>query len=83
MDGPTRYEILVAEHVDERWGQWFGDLEILHPAGSYETIIRGEMVDQAALFGVLCKIRYRGLTLISVQRLSSLGNLQQDQKEDL
>jgi len=68
MDEPARYEIRIAEHFDERLARWFGELEITHPAESGETILRGEMADQPALFGVLGKIRDLGLTLISVQR---------------
>jgi hypothetical protein len=73
MEGPVQYEIRVAEHLDARWAKWFGGLEIIHPAGSNETILWCETVDQAQLFGVLGKIRDLGLTLISVQRQSLLG----------
>lgn len=69
MDEPAHYEIRVAEFFDERLAQWFGDLEIVRNAESNETILRGEMVDQPALFGVLGKIRDLGLTLILVKRL--------------
>ncbi len=68
MDGPAQYEIKIAEHLDQRWEQWFGGMEILHPAGSQGTILRGKLADQAELFGVLDKIRDRGLTLVSVKR---------------
>ncbi len=69
MDEPAHYEIRVAEQLDGRWAKWFGDLEIVHASDCEETILRGEMADQPALFGVLGKIRDLGLTLISVQRL--------------
>ena len=68
MDEPAHYEIRLAEHLDERWAKWFDGLEIVHSAESGETVLRGEMADQPALFGVLGKIRDLGLTLISVQR---------------
>ncbi len=68
MDKPAQYEIRVAERLDERWAKWFGSLEIMHPSQSDETVLRGEMADQAVLFGVLGKIRSLGLTLVSVQR---------------
>ncbi len=71
MDDPARYEIRVAEHLAERWARWFDGLEIIHDAESGETLLRGEMMDQPALFGVLGKVRDLGLTLISVQRLST------------
>ena len=69
MDEPASYEIKVAEQLDARWVKWFGDLEIVHCQNG-ETILRGVMADQPALFGALGKIRDLGLTLISVQRLS-------------
>lgn len=68
MDEPAHYEIRIEEELAERWTQWFDGLEITH-TDSHETILRGEMADQPALFGVLGKIRDLGLTLISVQRL--------------
>ncbi len=70
MDGPAQYEIRVAEHIDERWSEWFNNLAVIHPTGLDETILVGEIEDQAALFGVLVKIRDLGLILISVQRQS-------------
>ena len=69
MDEPASYEIRVAERLDERWTRWFGDLEIAYSEKG-ETILRGVMADQPALFGVLGRIRDLGLVLISVQRLS-------------
>ncbi len=72
MDGPGHYEIVIAELLDKRWEPWFGGLKIIHPAGSEGTILRGKMADQAELFGVLDRIRDRGLTLISVKRQSLL-----------
>jgi hypothetical protein len=70
VDDPARYEIRVEEHLSERWAKWFDDLEIIHCPKSGETLLRGEMADQPALFGALGKVRDLGLTLISVQRLS-------------
>jgi hypothetical protein len=74
MDQPALYEIRIAEHLDERWVKWFGGLEIVRSDESGETIIRGEMVDQPALFGVLGKIRDLGLTLISLQRVGKVSS---------
>ncbi len=67
MDDPAHYEIRVGEHLQERWSKWFDGMEIVHTA-SDQTILRGNMPDQSALFGVLGKVRDLGLTLISVQR---------------
>ena len=74
MDQPAHYELCIAEHLDERWVKWFGGLEIVQSAESGETIFRGEMIDQPALFGVLAKIRDLGLTLVSVQRLGKVSS---------
>ncbi len=82
MDEPAHYEIRVAEYLEDRWTEWFADLEIVHPARSDETILRGELADQAALFGILGKIRDRGLTLISVQR-QSLPEAQPARRKEL
>ncbi len=70
MDEPACYLVRVAEHLDERRVKWFGDLEMVYTENG-ETILRGVMADQPALFGVLGRIRDLGLTLISVERLPS------------
>jgi hypothetical protein len=81
MDDPASYEIRVAEYLDERWTKWFGDLEIAYSAESGETILCGAIADQPALYGVLGKVRDLGLTLISVQRLSSVRAQPSQKKE--
>ncbi len=68
MDEPAPYEIRIAEQFDERLAHWFGDVQIVDDVEFDGTILRGEMIDQPALFGVLGKIRDLGLTLILVQR---------------
>ena len=60
------YQICIEGHLDERWLRWFEDLEIaLRPDGI--TVISGVM-DQAALHGILNRIRDLRLELISVHR---------------
>jgi hypothetical protein len=65
------YEIRVEGHLDQHWSEWFcpggkgASLELAHVA-SGETVIRGDLADQAALQGVLTKIWNLGLTLNSV-----------------
>ena len=68
MDEPAHYEIRVAERFDDRLAAWFGGLAIVSDADFDGTVLRGEMLDQSALFGVLGKMRDLGLTLILVQR---------------
>ncbi len=72
MDEPAHYEIRVAEQFDERLAAWFGEVKIVDNTEFDGTILHGEMIDQAALFGVLGKVRDLGLTLIAVQRLTPL-----------
>lgn len=68
MDLTFLYEIHVQGYLGERWSAWFEGLA-LTPTPAGETILRGWVADQAALYGILCKIRDLGLPLISVQRL--------------
>ncbi len=64
---PEVYEIRVKGVIDERWSEWFEGLEV-SPQPSGETILVGPLVDQAALHGLLEKVRDVGLPLISVKR---------------
>jgi len=64
MNAPEPYEIRVAGHLSENWAARFEGLSMRHePDG--ETVLSG-MLDQAALHGVLMRIRDLGLNLISV-----------------
>jgi hypothetical protein len=64
---PMNYVIRVKGHLDERRMHWFEGLEIsLDPNG--ETILSGPVIDQAALHGILNRIRDLGLLLVLVQR---------------
>ena len=60
-----RVEIRVKGRIDEHWSDWFDDLTITH--ADDETILTGTVVDQAALYGLLAKLRDLGLPLVSVQ----------------
>jgi hypothetical protein len=63
----VRYEIRVEGVLDEHWSAWFDGMQITsEPAGV--TVIAGPVTDQAALHGLLAKIRDLGLQLISVRR---------------
>ncbi len=67
-DQPWRCEIRLEGHLDERWTDWFEGLTITREANG-ETRLTGPVVDQAALHGLLRKVRDLGLPLISVNRL--------------
>ena len=62
------YQIKVKGHLDERWSDWFDGFTITYPSED-ETLLRGRVVDQAALHGMLAKIRDLGLSLLSVERI--------------
>ena len=65
---PGLYEIRIKGHLDDRWADWFGGLTItLQPNG--DTLLTGPLVDQAALHGVLRKVRDLGMPLLSVNRV--------------
>lgn len=68
MSRPVLYEIRIAGQLDGRWSSWFDGLEVCQQAGG-ETALVGPLADQAALYGILHKIRDLGLALISVRRL--------------
>ena len=62
------YEIILEGHLSNEWSSWFDGFTItLDPSG--RTILVGPVTDQAALHGVLKKIRDLGIPLISVNRL--------------
>ena len=63
----SRYEIRVKGILDGRWTAWFEDLQVASDGD--ETVICGPVADQAALHGVLTKVRDLGLFLISVRHL--------------
>ena len=70
MTTPALYRIRVKDHLDRNWSQWFEGLTITHEPNG-ETVMAGPVRDQAALFGVLMKVRDLGLTLISVNRIAT------------
>jgi hypothetical protein len=63
-----RYEIRVRGHLEPRWAAWFDGMTLTRAADG-TTNIHGPVMDQAALHGVLRKLRDIGLPLISVTRL--------------
>ena len=67
-DQPWRCEIRIKGHLDERWADWFEGLTITREDNG-ETRLTGPVADQAALHGLLKKVRDLGLPLISVNRI--------------
>jgi hypothetical protein len=68
MDGPVTYQVKVKGLLDERWSDWFDSFTIT-PLESGETLLTGPVADQAALHGLLNKVRDIGLPLLSVNRV--------------
>ncbi len=62
--------IRVGGCIDEQWSNWLAGLTITH-AEEGETILSGEVIDQAALYGVLSMLRDLGLPLLSVDSAES------------
>jgi len=63
----SRYEIRVKGILNGRWAAWFEDLQV--SSDGEESVISGTVADQAALHGLLAKVRDLGLFLISVRHL--------------
>ena len=61
----SRYEIRVKGHLPQHWSEWLEGLAIIHEPNG-ETVLSGSLRDQAALFGVMLKVRDLGLTMLSV-----------------
>jgi hypothetical protein len=68
--GPTIYQIRLKSHLSSEWADWFEGLMItLEEDGN--TLLTGPVVDQAALHGLLKKVRDLGMPLVSVNPLPS------------
>ncbi|MCW2766288.1 MAG: hypothetical protein JWO11_2247 [Nocardioides sp.] len=77
---PGCYEIRLQGRLDQRWSTWFDGMTLTtspDPAGAL-TILRGHVVDQAALHGLLGRLRDIGLPLISITRVEPDANDGQD-----
>lgn len=65
-----RYEIRLAGHLDAHWAAWFDGLAVSRQ-GDGTTVISGPITDQAALHGLLQRVRDLGLPLVSVTRVDA------------
>ena len=65
---PTLYRIRVKGHLDPEWSEWLDNMAITQEEEG-TTTLSGPVVDQAALHGLLIKIRDLGLVLITVESI--------------
>ena len=75
-DGDQRaghYDIRIRGHLEPRWAAWFDGLSVTRDAGG-TTVISGAVADQAALHGLLNRVRDLGLPLVSVTRIGPAGS---------
>ena len=79
-----RYEIRVQGHLDSRWAEWVDGLTLTRERDG-TTTLRGPPLDQAALHGLLTRIRDLGLPLVSMRRVcpdSEAGRAGEDRREE-
>jgi hypothetical protein len=67
---PLVYQIRIKGHLGRRWADWFGGL-IITLEENGETLLTGPVVDQAALYGLLRRVRDVGLPLVSVTQINT------------
>ena len=67
---PEVYQIRIKGQLGPQWTDWFGGLTIT-PEDNGDTVVTGPVVDQAALHGLLKKVRDLGVPLLSVMRVTS------------
>jgi hypothetical protein len=70
-DQPIVYQIRIRGHLGARWTVWFEGLTITLEEGG-DTLLTGEVVDQAALYGLLKKVRDLGMPLLSVNTIDPI-----------
>jgi hypothetical protein len=68
---PTVYQIRIHGQIGQKWTDWFDGLSISLVEG--DTLLTGPLVDQAALHGIMKKLRDLGVTLVSINQIKELG----------
>jgi len=67
-DREAVYEIVIEGRLDDTWSTWFHGFEV-EPGPGQETLLRGRVIDQAALHGLLARVAELGLVLVSLRRI--------------
>ena len=68
FNSPSVYRIQLQENLETNWSEWFEELEVTQETDG-GTLLTGVLADQAALHGLIRKVRDLGLTLVSLQRM--------------
>lgn len=72
LDQPATYRIRIYGDLDSKWSRRLGDMRITHPASALnQTVLTGELTDQAELFGILNSLYTLGLFLLFVEHLDA------------
>ena len=71
MSFPTIYQIRVKDHIDDEWAEWFAPLQIANDSNG-EATFTGPVRDQSELHGLIDKVFNLNLTLLAVNRITSL-----------
>ena len=71
MNLPTMYQIRVKDHIDDEWAEWFAPLIIINDPNG-EATFTGPVRDQYELHGLIDKVFNLNLTLLAVNRITSL-----------
>jgi len=70
FNSPALYRIRLQEDLGSEWNQWFCGFDLVREAGG-GILLTGMVADQAALHGLIRKVRDLGLTLVSIQRVQN------------
>jgi hypothetical protein len=76
---PASFEIRLDGQLDERWGEWFEGFSLTNEDDG-TTTLTGQVVDQAALHGLLRRVGDLGVTLISFNPTSTIPNVPPDER---
>ena len=71
---PKTYQIKAQGQLDESWSDWFGQMTVAVECDTDSlpiTILTGQVIDQAALHGILCRINDLNLPLLSVEQIDT------------
>jgi len=81
LSQPAVYRICVQGYLEDHWAGWFEGMTLERDTSRHTTILSGVVPDQAALHGLLARIRDLGLPLLSVTRVTGVGGAEVEQPQ--